>query len=157
MNDDVTSSIESMPVRSNTAVERDHKAFTSLLDLAEEVHARRESLRKQFFVGAGAGVMAIVASGAAIAGYSRITYIGENLSFFELFSSPLSMVFLTVIVFAYLLISLLYYQFRRQMRRETRALEEVMSVIHEVLQSSEVEMSPLEIAQVKIRLSRMDN
>lgn len=157
MSEERIGSLEAIAARSEVEVERDHRAFSALLDLAEEVHERREKIRKQFLLGVGAGLSAILAASAAIAGYSRIINEGEYLSFQELLTSPLSMVLSTVIVFAYFVIVLLYSQYRRQMTRETRALHEVMSVVHEVLQSSEVSMSPLEIAQVKIRLSRMDN
>lgn len=157
MSEEKTIYAKAVTARSEVEVERDHKAFSALLDLAEEVHVRREDLRKQFLLGAGAGVSAILAASAAIAGYVRTIDTGEYLTFREVLTSPLSMVLSTVILFAYFVIILLYSRYRRQMKRETRALHEVMSVVHEVLQSSELSMSPLEKAQVKIRLSRMDN
>lgn len=157
MSEEETNYTEAFTARSDVEVERDHRAFSALLNLAEEVHERRVNLRKQFLLGAGAGVSAILAAAAAIAGYSRVIDAGEYLTFRELFTLPLSMVLSTVILFAYFVIALLHSQYRRQMKRETRALHEVMSVVHEVLQSSELSMSPLEKAQVKIRLSRMDN
>lgn len=144
--------------RPDINIERDLKAFTGLLDLAEEVHARRENIRKQFFLAMGGGAAGILGAAAAMASFSRvIDFDGEYLSAPEFFTSPLALVLSTVIIVAYVGVMFLYIQYRKQMRRETRALEEVMSVIHEVLQSSEMHMSPLEIAQVKIRLSRMDN
>lgn len=143
--------------RSDREVARDLKAFSGLLDLAEEVHARRENIRKHLFLAMGAGFATILGAAASMASFARIIDSGEYLSTREFFSSPLTLVFLSVIIMAYFATSFLYLQYRRQMRRETRALEEVMSVIHEVLQSSEMQMSPLEIAQVRIRLSRMDN
>lgn len=157
MIDETSKTWESHSPYRNMRVERDSKAFNSLLDLAENVHAHRESLRKQFFLAAAAGAGGILASAAAIASSSLFISSGEYLSFNEVLRSPLNLVFLSVGIVSYVVVTFGYIQYKRQMRRENRALHEVMSIIHEVLQSSEVNMSPLEIAEIKIRLSRMDN
>lgn len=139
--------------RSEFSAERDLKAFDHLLSLAEDLHSKREMLRKQFLVGSGAATTAILVSVAAFASYPF------NISFNkpELLSTPIAMVLASVAVFAYLLIAFLTAYYIKTRRRQTRAIEEVMSIIHEVLQSAEVEMSPLEVAQIRIRLSMMDN
>lgn len=135
----------------SSEVERDLKAFTGLLDLAEEVYSRREVIRRQAFVSIGSSLAAILVTGAAIASFM------SNMSAGEFQNSPLFIVLASVIFAAYAGGIFLFSQARKQLRRETKAFEEVMSVVHEVLETSKAHMSPLEIAQIKIRLSRIDN
>ena len=66
--------------------------------------------------------------------------------------SPLLIVLIVVISAAYLGGMLFYHRYRKQKHRETRAFEEVMSMVHEVFEASKIHMSALELAEAKIRI-----
>ena len=151
------SSEDILSISEPSTVKRDLKAFSKLVNLAEEVQACRERIRRRLFF-----AMSVCGGLIFVAAIAMVNYVDsidprEYSSTMEFLSAPLVVGFFSVILALYFAFIWLFHEYRRQTTREARALSTIMSVVHEVLQSSEMHMSPLEIAQVKIRLSRLDN
>ena len=145
-------------ISDRSTVDRDLEAFSDLLKLAEEVHACRESIRRQNFLAMSVSFAIIYGAVGAMAIFAYYIYAGDYQSVRDFWSTPMVLYLLfAILLLAYFGFAFLFIRYQKQMKRETQVLKNVMSVVHEVLQSSEKNMSPLEIAQVMIRLSRLDN
>ena len=135
--------------------ERDRKAFGELIDLAERVQAERDSLRRQIYYLIGFVVfLAIVAVFTTFAIF-EVTSVDRLLN---TASGPSAIVVAVIeIGVSYAAGATIYYLFAGRLRRESRALQEVMDIVHELHEGLKEELSPLEIAEIRIRLSRLDN
>jgi len=135
--------------------DRDRKAFGDLITLAESVHSHREHLRlarlsslfRWVFIGA-------LCAGGVILGLQflrQLTSVELGLSY--MFAAGLVIGYL-VIFFGVTLSSSGY---RRKIGRENKAFDEVMGIVQEVYEGTKPSLSALEVAEVSIRLSRLDN
>jgi hypothetical protein len=143
--------------RTKREIDRDIEAFSGLLELAEKLHSRLEKIRMQLSLVLGGAAATILIAAGSMASFSRSLFLGEDYSLFRLIETPINLVLASIILVAYLGSAFLTVYLRLQMRRESRALKEVMGIVHEVLRTSEVSFSPLENTQIRIRLSRLDN
>lgn len=130
---------------------RDRKAFSELIFLAEKVQAQRDALRRQLQMIIGGSGFIVVSTMAVIS----TVYDFSSPSFF--LSTPAGVLGAFIIIAAYVGAMYAYMQMSRRLRRENRAFDEVMSVVHEVFEGLKGELSPLELAETRIRLSRLDN
>jgi hypothetical protein len=124
---------------------RDRQAFSELISLAEEIQRRRESLQQRLAV-----------SIAAIVGFAAVA-ASFGFSFFGFYGVNWYYLLVTIAIVSYAALSYFSYVYLRQMRREKRAFSEVMTVVHELVAGLRSDLSPLEFAQIQVRLSRLDN
>lgn len=131
--------------------DRDRKAFSELIELAEKVQSERDSLKRQIYVAfGGIGFIAI----SAVAVLLTVYDFSSPRSFLE---TPAGLLAAMVILSAYAASMLFYLQASRRLRRENKAFTEVMDVVHEVYEGLKGDLSALELAETRIRLSRLDN
>lgn len=143
---------------STTHTDRDRKAFADLVTLAEKVQAQRDVLRRQMQVSLGGGAFIFLAAMSIILTVSIGRYPLGGASMLDfLLTSPAGIMAMLFALAAYVGTTFVYMQMSRRLRRENRAFEEVMSVVHEVFEGLKSDLSPLELAETRIRLSRLDN
>ena len=147
---EVTSANESDRRSVSSLGDRDRKAFSELLSLAEKVQSEKDSLQRQMYFSIGAGLFTMLTIFSVLASFLDITNLDR------LFSSPAGALSVSVLASAYVAFNYFFIQYSRRLRRERKAFEEVMNLVHEVFNGAKDEMSPLEVAEVKIRLSRLD-
>ena len=131
--------------------ERDRKAFGELIDLAERVQAERDNLRRQIYFSIG-GV-----SFLAIAAVSALVTIFELSSLDRFLNTAGGLLAVITIGASYAAGAAIYFHSASRLRRESKAFREVMDIVHELHESLKEELSPLELAELRIRLSRLDN
>ncbi|MBU2868947.1 hypothetical protein [Pacificibacter marinus] len=136
--------------------ERDRKAYLDLLELAEKVQAEKELAKRQFFLslfGVTFGVLGIL---AIVFTYFGSSVVGE-FTFENILRSPAGALGLVAAMAGYFLGSYLTMLSMKKIRRERKAFEEVMGLVHEVYEATKSDLSAVEKAEVKIRFSRLDN
>lgn len=131
--------------------ERDRKAFGELVDLAERVQTERDSLRRQIYLSIG-GVAFL-----AITAVSVLFTVFEVTSIEGILSTSSGLLAAITIGASYFAGMIVYVQSASRLRRESKAFQEVMDIVHEVHEGLKEELSPLELAEIRIRLSRLDN
>lgn len=142
----VEKGVESIPYS-----DRDRKAFVDLIELAEQVQNRIGTINRQILL-LFASIVAIVLGFVA-----PVYFLYAQNSERTVLESPATFLFIAVLIVAYCGGLFLYASYSRQLKRERRAFREVMSIVHEVFESAKSDLSALEIAEIKIRLSRLDN
>lgn len=68
----------------------------------------------------------------------------------------ISVTMLSILTITYGVSFLIFVNHSRRIRRESHAFQEVVDIVHEAYQSAKLDMSILEIGEIKIRLSRLD-
>ncbi|MEO0701876.1 MAG: hypothetical protein AAFY80_07045 [Pseudomonadota bacterium] len=138
--------------------DRDRKAFSELVSLAEKVQTQRDVLRRQMQFSLGAGLFIMLAAMAVFTTlvFDRSAPSDATISGF-LLTTPAGAMTIVFAVASYVGTTLVFMQMSRRLRRENRAFAEVMNVVHEVFEGLKEELSPLELAETRIRLSRLDN
>ncbi|CAN7332399.1 hypothetical protein LJR090_002516 [Bosea sp. LjRoot90] len=131
---------------------RDRRAYSDLIGLAEAVQNQRAKLRRQFINIAGLcflfSIIAAVSSIVVVVTIQGVANVSAG------FFAAIAGLFIAV---NYAAFGMSYLVYRRLDRRELSAFREVMAITHEVLESMKSDLSPLEMAEVRIRLLRLDN
>ncbi len=117
---------------------RDKKAFNDLIELAESIKKENDIVNNQFVK----QLISLTIIGLATIASFVILYEDPS---FELNYSAKALI-ITLAIIAYLFFVYSFTSYIKRKRRETRAFKEVMSIIHEVLASSEKNQSLLEKA-----------
>ena len=131
--------------------ERDRKAFGELIDLAERVQAERDSLRRQMYFSIGGFAFLTIAAGSLLFTIFDITSIDRPLS------TAGGLLAAITTVGSYAAGSAMYILLARRLKRESKAFREVMDIVHELYGGLRKNLSPLELAEIRVRLSRLDN
>ena len=131
--------------------ERDRKAFGELIDLAERTLAESDGLLRQIYFSIGGIIFLTIAAIAVI-----IATFGDTSSD-ELLDTTGAVLLLIAIAASYVAGAAIYFPLARRLRRESKAFREVMDIVHELHEGLKEELSPLERAEIRIRLSRLDN
>ncbi len=139
------------PIYKSEFSERDRNALNKLLDLAEVVQRTHYTLRRRIMMFTGATAT------LAIGVLTYITSGSRSSSVLEIMAIPVNGALLSLLFAAYVGGVVWYLSMRRQTRREEAAFKEVMGIVHEVFEGTKPDLSALEIAEIKIRLSRLDH
>ncbi|MCG6903838.1 MAG: hypothetical protein LJE68_14275 [Rhodobacter sp.] len=149
MNEDRTPDEVPATGHSSKPVSQDDKrSFSELVKLAEEISLNISNLqRRQIFA-----TIALMAAFAAVIGAA--VYIFASGPEKSLIDSSGVIIFAVIIAGAisvYLPTAL----FQGRITKEEKALQETVTLVHEVFESMQASLSPLELAQNKIRLARL--
>jgi len=129
--------------------DRDRKALSELIELAERVQYERYKITRQIFINAFAliGITLILSLLALNTSFSNTLDV--------LFGIQSDALFLLVVAMGSIAFLALLYIGRRLLARETIAFSEVMAVVYEVFEGVKNKLSPLELAEIRLRISRL--
>ena len=130
---------------------RDREAFGDLLNLAEKSQQSKEALERAHMILLGLGVIISL----VLIVWIVITIMMGLFPNYSSFIGVLTMV--APLSLAVSVITIGDFIYKRKLRRENKAFEEVISLVHETFEATKDEFSTLEIAETRIRLSRLDN
>lgn len=131
---------------------RNARAFSELLDLAEDVYFRREEYRRRLIL-----FICVLATVIAVLLLSISAVIFQVGDLFGSLKMPIILSMAITVMMLYIFGIYQFYLLQKNIKRETSAFEQVMTIVHEILSASIGEFSVLEEAQIRIRLSRLDN